>query len=111
MQATRETVRKWSNWLPEMVKNRERKEHPVWIVPATCCAMQYINHGLYLPGNAAPELERVRQARKNNVEFYQTRSPDSESDLMSFCVLAIRGKRNIGFVEERSVRTTVAHRT
>lgn len=61
----------------------------MWLVPGPFCAMQMMNNGRHLQEKGAPEPERVRQPRKNNIAFYQTQSPDSVSDLTSFCTLAI----------------------
>lgn len=100
LQVTQETCCKGSNCIPEMVKDEEVNEHAVWIVPAPFCAMLYINDILHLPGDATPEAEQVRQVHKNDVDFYQTWSLDSASDLTSSGILAVHCKRNIDWVEE-----------
>lgn len=90
MQVTRETCHKCPSWILDTMKDQDRKEYLVRIVPVQFCVMQYIYDGRYLPGDTAPELERIRQAQKNSVvKLYQTQSADSASDLTSYRILAI----------------------
>lgn len=77
---TRYTSKKWVNHLPETVIDRNEIEHPVWSVPAPCCAMQYANDERYLPGRFASKNKGLVAGRQYSVEFYEMRSPDSPSD-------------------------------
>lgn len=52
-----------------------------------------------LLGEGVPQLERLDDVRKNNVEFYQNRSPDGPPDFRSQQILTVRASRNIDFRE------------
>lgn len=70
--------------------------------------MQYINEAQYLPGDAAPDPERVNQAQEDNVEVYQTKSLDSVSDLTSLRIIAILTKQNIDYLEQLYVDYSIS---
>lgn len=59
MQVMWETFCQWASWTPETESDWEGNEHPVWIVPSLFWVMLYKDDGLYLPGDAETELERV----------------------------------------------------
>lgn len=72
MNITKNTFLKWKNPPPVLVTVRNKVQHPVRIVPAPFYAMRYVNNQSYLPGDEAPEAEKLRKTRKNNVAFYLT---------------------------------------
>lgn len=110
MQVTPETFHKWASWIPETVKDGEGKEHPLWIVCAPFCAMEYISDEFDQSGDVAQEPERVRQVQKNNVEFYQTQLTESASYLTSFHAPSICSKQNVDY-GRIFMCTMVAHKT
>lgn len=57
--------------------------------------MQDTKYALHLPGETALGQEHFWQAQKNEFEFYQTPSGNSELHFTSFQVLEIRSKRII----------------
>lgn len=75
MQVMPETFCNMAHWTLEMVKDQEGKDHLVRLVPAPFWAMQYVNDGQHLPGDVAPEPERVQQSQKRNIQLYQSPSP------------------------------------
>lgn len=50
---TLSTFENWTKQWLEIVIDRYQVEHPVWIVPASFCAMRYINEGLCFAGDVA----------------------------------------------------------
>lgn len=64
---------------------------------APFCIMRYINEGLSLPVDEAPELERAQCVRKNIVDFYRTEFPGSCSAFNSYKILAVRALYNIAY--------------
>lgn len=45
MKVRKDTFLKWMNWPPEMAMDRNMVQHPVWMVPASFCAVRYMNDG------------------------------------------------------------------
>lgn len=105
VEVTREMFEVCAEYLHEKVVNRDSVEQNAWSVPFQFCAMQYINSGRYLSGDEAKEFERVRNVRKNNMEFYYTRSPDIPADFQSYQNLGIPAVRNIKLAKSCAATT------
>lgn len=100
MAVTVEAFCTWANRIPEMVTDRERKEHPVWIVAAQFCLMRYVNDERYFPGDTSGKAERVKIPRDNNVVFPQQHSPRTIAEFQDYALLAVETRRNIRVDEE-----------
>lgn len=75
MKVTQKTFLRWANLLPDSVSDRNLMLHPVWLVPAPCCAVHCVNDGRYFTGDDVPEVENMLKERKNGFQFYQTEPP------------------------------------
>lgn len=91
---------KWANWLHDNVVHAGNVEHDVWIFPATFCPRLDTNDGQHLSGDEAIELDNMRRARNNNVEFNQTKSPYGALDFQSPHILGMLAHHNINMGEE-----------
>lgn len=54
-----------------------------------------MNDRLCLPRAGAPEAERVRKARKNDVKFFQTLTQANGSGFKSYMISVVNGLGNI----------------
>lgn len=54
-----ETFEKWVLEVPKRVKDRNKIERSVWIVPHPFCAKRYLKDERYLPGDRAPWMVRT----------------------------------------------------
>lgn len=62
--------------------------------------MSYAKDGRYMPGDEAPEDEKLRKERRNNVEFYHTECLYSTTTFRSYKVLAVRPLQEFQYGEE-----------
>lgn len=95
MHVTAKSFQKLTSVLPEKVVDKEAIGLKVWIVPASCCSMPYINDARYLLGDSTLETERLNEPRDNNLHFLQHRSVSSTEDFSSFRILSAQVLRII----------------
>lgn len=71
------------------IVDKDNHSQYVGTVSVPFCAMRYIKDGRYFLADEARELKCVRNARQNNADLYQRRSPDVTADFHSPRILAI----------------------
>lgn len=62
-------LRNWVKVSPEKATEKDENAHILWIVPATFCAIRYINESRYFHGDTILEFDRVNKERNNSVNF------------------------------------------
>lgn len=88
------------NRLPEKTTDKNMMHRPACIAPAPLYAMHYVKNELCLPADEAPKTEKLREKRKNNVEFYQTKPPSSTTSSRLFKVHATRALQSLKYGEK-----------
>lgn len=95
-----ETFLKRTSRFLETLTDWNIMHHSMWIVPASFCAMRYMNDGRCLPGDEAPEGEKLQKEQRKDVKFYQTGSRSSAASLRTYMQSAVRASRNLKYGEE-----------
>lgn len=100
MNFTTDAFSKWAVRLPETASGRTLVQHPVWEVPAPFRAKHYVNDGIFLLGDEAPDGKKQRKEGMNNVGPYQIASKSSAASFRSCKLLAVRVLPNSKYGEE-----------
>lgn len=92
---TSKEAKRWASKLPQSEVDKEKKDHIVKLESSPFYMMRRINDGRHLPSDYALKKERLLPERKNNVEFYQTRSSGRLSDFQLHHNLVKRALRDL----------------
>lgn len=72
----------------ETATNEKMVQNHVWIFPAQCFVMLYMNDRRNLSGDKVSESEKLQIERRNNVQFYRIQSPYRATSFRSYKLFA-----------------------